>query len=227
MRRIGYICNRNSRGIYNVYRKLSELTWWAKLIKRQLFVQPGASAAIRKVRRRMILAVKYPFGGQQSLYADRAACVYPCRRDAHLGTKAKAEAVSETRARVVEHTGAVHAAQEVLSGGICMEWKTKRNEKRKTEMREKLETRKCNMQTCWIRIISQMIYICCGRRHARVRAMIYLNKSRRLTRVPLTPWPLDSLIPSQCWWRNACKLHWTWLMSATANGNGNGIGIYN
>lgn len=146
MRRIGYICNRNSRGIYNVYRKLSELTWWAKLIKRQLFVQPGASAAIRKVRRRMILAVKYPFGGQQSLYADRAACVYPCRRDAHLGTKAKAEAVSETRARVVEHTGAVHAAQEVLSGGICMEWKTKRNEKRKTEMREKLETRNEKMQ---------------------------------------------------------------------------------
>lgn len=146
MRRIGYICNRNSRGIYNVYRKLSELTWWAKLIKRQLFVQPGASAAIRKVRRRMILAVKYPFGGQQSLYADRAACVYPCRRDAHLGTKAKAEAVSETRARVVEHTGAVHAAQEVLSGGICTEWKTKRNEKRKTEMREKLETRNEKMQ---------------------------------------------------------------------------------
>lgn len=90
-----------------------------QLIKGQLLVQPGASAALRKVRCRMILTVEYPFGGQQTLDTDGAACMDPCRGDAHLGAKAKAEAVSETRARIVEHTGAVHAAQEVLSAGIC------------------------------------------------------------------------------------------------------------
>lgn len=71
----------------------------------------------------MILAVEYPFGGQQTLDAHRAACMNPGRGDAHLGAEAEAEAVRETRARIVEHTGAVHGVEETLCRGICTKWK--------------------------------------------------------------------------------------------------------
>lgn len=71
----------------------------------------------------MILAVEYPFGGQQTLDAHRPTCMYPGRRDAHLGAKSEPKAVRETRARIVEHTGAVHRVEETLCRGICTKWK--------------------------------------------------------------------------------------------------------
>lgn len=84
-------------------------------------MQPRTTAALGEIGGGMVLSVEYPLGGQQSLNAHGAAGVDPGRGDAHLGAKAEAEAVRKTRAGVVENTGAVHAAQELLGGGICRE----------------------------------------------------------------------------------------------------------
>jgi len=85
-------------------------------------VQPRASAPLGEVGGGVVLSVEDPLGGQQPLHAHRAAGVDAGGGDAHLGAKAEPEAVREPRAGVVEHTGAVHAAQELLGRRIC-KWK--------------------------------------------------------------------------------------------------------
>lgn len=116
-----------------------------ELIDGQLLVQPGAWSTLGKVGCRMVLSVEYPFGGQQTLDADWAACMDPGRGYAHLGAQAEPEAVRETRARIVEHTGAVHAAKEMLCRGICTKWKTE-NVKCQTKYEIQSNSTNSNMQ---------------------------------------------------------------------------------
>lgn len=73
-----------------------------------------AESALGEIGGSVVGAVQHPLGGQQTLDADRAAGVNARRRDAHLGAQTEAEAVRKARRCIVEHTGAVHLALEVL-----------------------------------------------------------------------------------------------------------------
>lgn len=87
-------------------------------------MQPRAATSLGEVGGGMVLPLEDPLGGQQPLHSHRPAGVDPGSGDAHLGTKAKPETVRKPGAGVVEHTGAVHAAQELPGRRIC-EWKWK------------------------------------------------------------------------------------------------------
>lgn len=68
-----------------------------------------------------------PPGRQQTLHADRATCMDAGRADAHLCAQPKPEAICKTGRRIVEDTGTVHAAQEILCLGLiaCISEKKK------------------------------------------------------------------------------------------------------
>lgn len=92
---------------------VSSLDW-------QLLVHVGPRAALGEVGGGVAVPGQHPLGGEEALHADGAAGVDAARADAHLGSEAEAEAVSEPGAGVVEDAGAVHVALELLGGGLVL-----------------------------------------------------------------------------------------------------------
>jgi len=69
---------------------------------------------------RLTMTPQQESGGQQPLHPHRAPGMDAACADAHLSSKTKAEAITETGCGVVIHTCCIHSPQELLCCGFVL-----------------------------------------------------------------------------------------------------------